>query len=314
VATEAFTTPRGRREPRHAVPRSSWETRLIVTILVTFGLAMSSVLVFAIHSSVNASPIITATTLPVTNPAVVPFPVGRANRHEPSGMAPPGPNALAGFVRTYTADFVGTALPPGWLDFTGIPGGDPAGQFAATHVVVSDGLLHLNTWRDPRYADKWASGGLCQCGRPVTYGAFFVRSRITGKGPNEVELLWPADNQWPPEIDFNETGNQVHSTSFTIHYGTPQTGPFQELLKQVDMTRWNTWGVIWTPTKITFTVNGTPWGYFTDRAAIPHMAMTLDLEQRPGCWRGPVCTTQGQSMQVDWVAEYTARPPLASNR
>ncbi len=285
------------------VPRSSWETRVIVAILLTFGLAMSAVLVFAIHSSQRPAYSVLTTT-PVVTHGPPPFPLGLHNPLEPSGMSPPLPDALAGYVRTYTQDFSGTALPPGWTDFTGIPGGDPAGQFAASHVVVANGMLHLNTWRDPTYDNKWASGGLCQCGHPVTFGAFFVRSRITGKGPNEVELLWPANNQWPPEIDFNETGNQVRSTSATVHWATPQTLPEQVLLTHVNMTHWHTWGVIWTPTKITVTLDGEPWATFTRKVAIPRIPMTLDLEQRPGCWRGPVCTTQGQTMLVDWVAEY----------
>jgi len=307
LATHSITAPEPR-YPRHAPAKSTWETRLVIAILLIFGLAMSSILVFAIHSSANVPAEITATTIHVAPDQPPPYPVGIADAAEPSRVAPPRTSTLAGFRLAYTQDFAGATLPSGWVDFTGVPGGDPAGQFAASHVVVDKGLLQLNTWRDPAYANKWASGGLCQCGLSYTYGAFFVRSRITGKGPNEVELLWPSDNQWPPEIDFNETGNQVHSTSFTVHFGTPQTGPFQELLKSVKMTDWHTWGVIWTPDKITFTVDGKPWGYFTDKAAIPHIPMTLDLEQRPGCSRGPVCTTQAQSLQVDWVAEYAPLP------
>ena len=38
--------------------------------------------------------------------------------------------------------------------------------------------------------------------------------------------------------------------------------------------------------------------------AIPQLAMTLDLEQRPGCVAGIVCPPQTQSMLTDWVAEY----------
>jgi hypothetical protein len=286
------------------IPRSTWETRIIVAILLAFGLALSSVLVFAIRTTSANSGVATVTTIHASGP--LPYPIGRHDAREPSGMAPPGPNALKGYVRTYTSDFSGDELPPGWSDFTGVPGGDAAGHFAATHVVVGGGMLHLNTWRDPVYANRWASGGLCQCGRPVTYGAFFVRSRITGQGPNEVELLWPANNQWPPEIDFNETGDQVSSTSHTVHFGNAHTPFSQLLLVGIDMTKWHTWGVIWTPTKITFTIDGEPWGTFTDRAAIPKIPMTLDLEQRPGCSRSQVCLKQGQSMLTDWVAEYSA--------
>jgi len=54
-----------------------------------------------------------------------------------------------------------------------------------------------------------------------------------------------------------------------------------------------------------FTVDGRAWGSFTGSYAIPSVPMTLDLQQRPGCSLGPVCTSVPQTMLVDWVAEYT---------
>jgi beta-glucanase (GH16 family) len=194
------------------------------------------------------------------------------------------------------------------VTFTGIPGGDPTSQFASSHVIVQNGMLRLVTYRDPTYANKWTSGGLCQCGYPVTYGAFFVRSRISNAGPNEVELLWPANNQWPPEIDFNESGARWSSTSGTIHHGTHNEF-VQENLPGIDLRQWHTWGVIWTPTSVTFTVDGKQWGAtITTPAVIPHLAMTLDLQQRPGCPSGSnfasTCPSQDQAMYVDWVVEY----------
>ncbi len=84
------------------------------------------------------------------------------------------------------------------------------------------GELLLSTYRDKHYQNRWVTGGLCQCGLPHVYGAYFVRSRSTGVGPNEVELLWPENNQWPPEIDFNETPS-AHQSSATVHWGVPTT-------------------------------------------------------------------------------------------
>jgi Glycosyl hydrolases family 16 len=274
------------------------ETRVVVLTVLIFGLALSAVVLLALEGPTpRATLSSTATTLRAAT-----FPVGAVNVREPSRVSPPGGAALPGYRRVYATDFKGSSLPAGWVDFTGVPGGDPGGQFAPSHVVVTHGMLELNTWRDPSYNDKWVSGGLCQCGDQHTYGAFFVRSRITGAGPNEVELLWPASNKWPPEIDFYETGSKDNSTSWTLHYGKDNN--FVQQTLRVDQTAWHTWGVIWTPTKITYTVDGRVWGSFSGTYAIPTVPMTLDLQQRPGCSLGPVCTSVPQSMLVDWVAEY----------
>jgi hypothetical protein len=230
------------------------------------------------------------------------YPVGTSDKSEPSGKAPPGPNALKGYTLRYVTDFTGTAIPSGWDVFDGTPGGDPDGQFGGAHVVVSGGLLRLNTFKDPAYKNKWVTGGICQCGLPSKYGAYFVRSRITGAGPNEVELLWPATNSWPPEIDFNETGGSDSATSSTVHYGT--TNLLDQRQLSINLTQWHTWGVIWTPSKINYIVNGQVWGSISVRTEIPTVPMTLDMEQRDLCQIDMQCPTKPVSMLINWVAEY----------
>ncbi len=272
----------------------------MLTVLI-FGLALSAVVLLALEGAPSRAGFSsTATTIKTDRPL---FPIGTLNVHDPSRVSPPGPHVLAGYHRVYATEFTGSALPPGWEDFTGVPGGDVGAHFSPSHVVVTHGMLELNTWRDPGYGNRWVSGGLCQCGLKYTYGAFFVRSRITGPGPNEVQLLWPYSNKWPPEIDFYETGDKDNSTSWTLHYGADND--FVQQTLRIDQTQWHTWGVIWTPTTITYTVDGRAWGAFTGSYAIPTVPMTLDLQQRPGCSLGPVCTSVPQSMLVDWVAEYS---------
>ena len=243
-----------------------------------------------------------APTTTTTPPAPVGFPVGTVDSSEPSGFAPPAPNALSGFTQTYVSDFTGSSLPSGWDTYDGTPGGDPGAHFGgSSHVVVSGGLLQLETFQDPAFNGDWATGGLCQCGLPQTYGAFFVRSRVTAGGPTAVELLWPANNAWPPEIDFNENGGSTSGTTATVHYGSNN---MDHRGVAVDMTQWHTWGVIWTPTSITYTVDGRVWGTVTNAAEIPSVPMTLDLQEQTFCTMNRECPSSPQSMEVDWVAEY----------
>lgn len=241
---------------------------------------------------------------------VASYPVGTPDAGEPSGMALPGADALSGYTLSYQTDFSGSSLPSGWYTFTGIPSDDPGGHFGVSHVVVSGGLLELETYRDRADHGRWVTGGLCQCGLAMRYGAYFVRSRITGSGPNEAELLWPKANVWPPEIDFNETGGSIDSTSTSVHFGRSNTIVRSEV--RIDMTKWHTWGVIWTRSRIVYTVDGRVWGQFDTFRDISHIPMTLDFEQRQLCSEHRQCPTAPVSMQVDWVAEYTPTPSAAT--
>ena len=249
----------------------------------------------------------TTTAPPTTTAAPARYPIGVANTSAPSGYGPPSGSALPGYIQSYVTDFSGSALPTGWVSYSGKPMGDPGAQFGTAHVVVSGGLLQLNTWRDPQYNNAWVTGGLSQSAVTNTYGAYFVRSRLTGAGPTGVELLWPADNSWPPEIDFSETGGDTSSLSATVHFGPASINHIdQRTLSKVDMTKWHTWGVVWTPTAITYTVDGSVWGSVGVAAAIPNVPMTLDLQQQTWCDSGWACPSTPQSMLVDWVAEYRA--------
>jgi outer membrane protein OmpA-like peptidoglycan-associated protein len=166
-------------------------------------------------------------------------------------------------------------------------------------------MLQLNAAQDPALNNEWVTGGVCQCGVTQTYGAYFVRSRETGAGPTIVELLWPSNGEWPPEVDFNETGGQDTSTTATNIWAA--SGNSKSQIQQyltIDMTQWHTWGVIWTPTSIVLTVDGTEWGSFTSN--IPDIAMWLDIQQQTWCSSGFACPTSPESTDVDWVAEYTA--------
>lgn len=243
------------------------------------------------------------------------IPDGVASNSEPSGQAPPGANAMNGYKLTYSTDFTGSALPGGWNAYSGAPGAsDPGSQWATTHDVVSGGMLSLNAWQDPKFGNEWVTGGTSQDGVSRQYGAYFVRSRETGGGPTLVELLWPTNNSWPPEIDFNETqGLSTFTTATNIWAVSNGSKSQAESRLNIDMTQWNTFGVIWTPTSLTYTVNGKVWGTFTNASDIPATPMHLDLQQQTWCGSSVgldgeinACPTSPQSMQIDWVAEYAA--------
>jgi outer membrane protein OmpA-like peptidoglycan-associated protein len=247
-------------------------------------------------------------SLPRAATTGVTVPDGTPNSSEPSGEAPPSSTAMAGYQQTYVNDFTGSSIPSGWDVYAGKPGGDPGGQWADSHVQVGDGILQLSTWQDSAYGGEWVAGGLCQCGVQRTYGAYFVRSRVTGAGPTQVELLWPTQG-WPPEIDFDETNGGTDYSMATLHFTTANSQIHDTI--DVDMTQWHTWGVIWTPTSVSYTMDGSIWAQVNIPADVPHQPMTLDIQQQTWCGvAGTVaCPTTPEDTQVDWVAEYKSDSP-----
>ncbi len=258
----------------------------------------------AISQTSTAAPTRPAASAPAAAPRA-PYPFGIRNAHEPSGLAPPIARAMPGYRRVFVDDF-GLGLNwRNWFLFKGTPSGDPSGYFAPSHVSVNRGELTISTYRDSSYGGGWVSGGIGLYRVAEKYGAFFVRSRQTGLGPDNVDLLWPANNQWPPEIDFNETGGPRSQSTWTVHYGWSNSQDYNENWN-VNIDQWHTWGVIWTPRSITFTLDGREWGKrVTNPAEIPNLPMTLDMQQQSFCGINDACPTKPTSMLVDWVAVYS---------
>ena len=67
-----------------------------------------------------------------------------------------------------------------------------------------------------------------------------------GTGIAHAILLWPADNSWPPEVDFSEdNGGNNDKLPATMHYGASNTQIHRYVA--VNLTKWHTLGVEWTP-------------------------------------------------------------------
>ena len=296
VMDDAVTST-GQRDDKSSSP---WDRRMAIAIIATVVVALSVVVVTITTGGPTASTSTTSTTLP---PQI--YPMGNASSSEPSGMAPPSTTALWGYRLAYVADFKSPTLPPGWDVYNGRPGGDPGAKFGYSHVVVKNGQLVLQTYRDITFHDRWVTGGLCQCGLGRVYGAYFVRSRVTGAGANEVQLLWPQSNKWPPEVDFNES-SLITGTIATVHWSIANH-LIQVFNPVIDQTKWHTWGVIWMANRIIYTVDGREWGAVNNPQAVPTVPMTLDLEQTTKCPVKSQCPTYPVDMQVDWVAEYVSR-------
>jgi beta-glucanase (GH16 family) len=219
---------------------------------------------------------------------------------------------VAGWHQVLADDFTGSSLNTSiWHTYGGQPGGDPGGLWAGSHVSVANGDLVISGYRDSVFGGAWVTGGVSSSpGLKQTYGKYLVRMRMdSGVGISHIVLLWPADNSWPPEIDFSEDNGHNRSTNYgTLHYGPTNTQIQNQVA--VDMTQWHTFGVEWTPGKLVYTLDGQPWATTTN-ANVPAVPMVLDMQtQAWGCgdnsWEAcPDSTTPSQvNMDVNWVAAY----------
>ena len=219
---------------------------------------------------------------------------------------------IPGWRQVFTDDFNGRTLDSSkWRLYWGKPGGDPAGWYDPRHVSVSNGMLVISAYRDKRDGGRWATGGLSSSpGLAQTYGKYLVRFRLDpGIGVGHAALLMPADNSWPPEIDFSEdNGSGRTGTLATLHYGKHDTHE-DAWLGSVNLTQWHTLGVQWSPGKLQYTIDGRIWKTMTG-SSVPALPMVLDLQTQTwpcsGTWgRCPnAITPRVVRMYVDWVAAY----------
>jgi beta-glucanase (GH16 family) len=218
---------------------------------------------------------------------------------------------IPGWRQVFADDFSGTMINTNrWSVYSGQPGGDPAAWFDPRHVAVSDGMLVISGYRDGADGGKWATGGVSSApGLVQTYGKYLVRFRMDpGTGIGHALLLVPADGSWPPEVDFSESnGSGANKTLATLHYG-----PHDSMVSRphpVDLTKWHTLGVEWTPGRLRFTLDGRVW-WDLRSSHVPAIPMTLALQTQTwpcvGTWgRCPDASTPATvRMYVDWVVAY----------
>ncbi|MEU7617689.1 glycoside hydrolase family 16 protein [Micromonospora rifamycinica] len=253
-------------------------------------------------------------------------------RHEPHRVPAPGPTGptggpppapatvtpsgarlpqgdLPGWRQIFTDDFSGPGLDDRWFAYQGQPDGDPGGYFDPAHVSVTSGALVIGGWPESRRGGRYVTGGVSN--RHVvsrTHGRFDIRFRMDrGTGIAYALLLWPASNDYPPEIDIAEDNGRDRSRTYGVLH--PVQGQPVERNVPGDFTRWHTAGLEWTPDRLVFTLDGQPWATLSGDQ-VPDEPMALALQSQAWycghTWEAcPDETTPPRvDLQVDWVAIY----------
>lgn len=185
---------------------------------------------------------------------------------------------LPGWKQVFADDFTTPVAPGGfpgpysakWLSYSGFPDTSHKGWYDQKIISAHDGVLDLNLHTENGVALGAAPLPLVN-GAPYgsqngqTYGRFSVRMKSDAlPGYGLGFLLWPDSGVWNDgEIDFPEGGLDDVPHAFNHCHTDPAQNCYltSGLTKYTD---WHTYTVDWTPTKITYLIDGTEIGSTTD--------------------------------------------------
>jgi beta-glucanase (GH16 family) len=247
-------------------------------------------------------------------------PTGQATSGAPAAETPAAPSGvsmpvgdLPGWDQVFADDFTGTTLEqPKWVRYDGQPDGDPGGWFDPSHVSVQDGKLIIGAWQDPARDNLYVTGGVSNVhSSKRTYGRYEIRFRADqGTGIAFVLLLWPSNNNYPPEIDIAEDNGRDRQTVYGVLHPPDQSAyPNEEHHVRADATQWHTAGLEWTPQRLVYTLDGEVWARI-DGPQVPAEPMSLALQTQAWyCGHGwEACpddtTPERVNLEIDWVAIY----------
>jgi hypothetical protein len=187
--------------------------------------------------------------------------------------------------------------------------------YQAANSTESGGNLLLTAKKEsvrcsvPSMTTSYSSGAVnTQAKFSQLYGYFEIRALMPlGQGLWPAFWLVPNNGQWPPEIDIFEFISNDPLDYQTIHWGTSDATHQESdgMFTVPDRSQnWNVYGLSWTPTSVTWYVNGQATMRYTKSANISNTPMFVILNMAVGgSWPGsPNSSTKFPStMQVDYL-------------
>ncbi|MEE3850385.1 glycoside hydrolase family 16 protein [Gordonia sp. LSe1-13] len=239
-----------------------------------------------------------------------------------SGVGAPS-SAGPAWQQTFVDEFDRCALGDDWGTYSGSPGGNPVGEWDGSMVSVVDGTLRLGA---ERTSSGWVTGGVSNYPVTQTYGRWEVRMRADRSADLSYHLLlWPKNEQWPPEIDFAESVSPERTEmSAFVHW--KQDGENRKANADTDgrFDQWHTVGVEWLPGLIRYLLDGEVWAEARSSTMVPSTPMWLGMQVEAGAcerredWGMSPCADdeprpQSAAVEIDWVAVYRPSADFAAN-
>lgn len=251
----------------------------------------------------------------------------------PSGVAMPVGN-LPGWKQVFKDDFKGTELDSKWQKYNGVVSGGQGGWWGLSHVVVHAGELKLETYSDPTactdavgcplFNDEVSGGTKSKFA--MTYGKVLIRVKTKPVADvTFLALLWPVSNVAPPETDFAVVGGPTHLTTIGaiakylaggstgptgVSGATGATGPasLQDSVN-ANAAKWHTLGVVWSPGKLQYTIDGHVWATEVS-PAVSSVPSNIVLQSETDCQAVAMqaCTAPWAktepNVDIAWVVAY----------
>lgn len=243
----------------------------------------------------------------------------------PTGSSAPAPASNGNgqsWKLVWQDDFAGTGLPDGWnFQVNGNGFGDKSlawfgdsnarltGQGGLVITAERGGSGHTCWYGPCQYTSAEIATSFAQ-----EYGQFEARIKLpSGIGLWPAFWMVPLANEGaqvvPGEIDIIEVNNQnPDEVSGYAHDGSVFSYKAEKLLSASSSSQYHVYGVNWTPTGITWTLDGKPYGHIGAYKNWPFdrpFIMLLDLAVG-GTWPGSpnAATVFPAEMQVSWVRVY----------
>jgi hypothetical protein len=195
------------------------------------------------------------------------------------------------------------AYPDGWTDSAGDGSYEPSqtvsisGGLMNVHLHTADGI-HMVAALVPKIP-----GGVN--GNGLMYGRYSVRFRADEiAGYKTAWLLWPDSNVFPQdgEIDFPEADLDTDIWGYVHYQGGTAVNDQAWFETEDSYGSWHTATTIWTPTAVTFMLDGTTIGTVTQR--IPDTPMHWVLQCETSTYGiTPADSTSG-NIQIAWAVAY----------
>jgi beta-glucanase (GH16 family) len=279
------------------------------SLLKAAAVSSLSMLALASCSALSSSTPVSATLQPVA-PSSSLHASRNSQMHDPAATQ-------SVWKLSWEDDFTGTGLPANWTFDTGGSGfGDKELQWNSDNnaQLSGNGELVISATKGGGMHTCWYgpctyTAAKIQTTFGQTYGRFEARIKLpAGHG------LWPAfwmipASSGPGEIDIIEVNNQhPYLVTGYVH----DSGVFSYRAKSVQdlpiSSQYHTYGVDWTPSGITWTLDGKAYGHISAYRGWPFdqpFIMVLDLAVG-GSWPGPpdASTVFPAKMLVSWVRVY----------
>ncbi len=191
-----------------------------------------------------------------------------------------------------------------WTIFNG-PGNGTNGPKSSLNTFVQNGVLVL---RATQINGVWYGAGVSSAKAvSQTFGKYEMMIRFApGKGIRTAALIWP-NSGWPPEVDFYEISDTYRTINrLTNHYKSSTSNNTMEHASYTgDLTQWHVVGLEWTPTSLSFTLDGVVMKVITSNVPQQSMWFGQNVALKGGT-KGPDETTPATvDAELDWVKIYS---------